>query len=128
MALDRVYMSEGESKDVAFTLTDTAGVAIPLSSLVTARLTLYDVETFEAGVSPTTHIINGRELQDILNTNNVVIHSTSGLVTWTMQAADNPIVTERRQVERHRAVFQFTTATAALPREIEIEVKNLNTL
>ena len=128
MALERVYMNEGESKDVCFTLTDTAGVAVPLSSIATAQLTLYDVETFEPGASPSDHIINGREAQDIKNANNVVIHSTSGSVTWTMQAADNPLVTERRQVERHRAVFQFTTATAALPKEIEIEVKNLNTL
>lgn len=127
MALDRIYVNEGSSKTVTFTLNDNAGLAVPLANISTAILTLYDVETYEPGVSPTVGIINGREEQDVKNANNVTIHATSGLVTWAMQDEDNPIVTIRRQVERHRALFRFEVSTGArLEYEFEIEVKNLS--
>jgi hypothetical protein len=117
-------VSEGSTRDVTFTLYDSAGVVVPLASITSAFLTLWDVDTYEPGGSPTVGIINGRESQNVKNANNVTIHSTSGLVTWTMQAADNPIVTARRQVERHRAKFRFVVGSAELNYKFRIEVRN----
>jgi hypothetical protein len=83
------------------TLADELEVVIPLASLTTLKLTLYDVATGT--------ILNTRNLQDVLNANNVTYHGTSGLLTWSVQPADHAIVSTRGQIaERHRAVFDFT--------------------
>ena len=89
------------------TLTDELGVVIPLSSMTTLKLSLYDVRTGTA--------LNSRTLQDVLNANNVTYHATSGLLTWSVQPADHAIVSARTDltVERHRAVFDFTWNSGA---------------
>lgn len=125
MAIDRIRdVNERSSKVVTFTLKDQAGAPVPAASLTAAELTLYDVETYE-NASPAVGILNDRQGQNVLNLNNVTIHSTSGLVTWTMQPEDNVIVTERRQVERHRAMFHFAWSGGSFDYECEIEVVNL---
>lgn len=120
MAIDRIRVDEGATYVHAFTPTGAEDIAA-------ARLTLYDVETYDPSTSPTTGILNGREGQDVFNVNGVVIDDESDeLVTWTIAAADNTIVTGRRQIERHRAEFTFTLADASILRyQCEIEVKNL---
>lgn len=127
MPIDRLTgITERSSRTVTFTVTDNAGAAVPLSAITSAALTLYDVDTYVPGASPTVGIINGRDAQDVKNANNVTIHSTSGLVTWSMQPADNVIATSRRQVERHRAEFRFVvTGGVELEYQFEIEVTNL---
>ena len=126
MAIDRIRVNESSSRTVTFTLLDNAGAAIPLSAISTAQLTLYDLDTYVPGASPAEGIINSRDAQDVLNANDVTIHSTSGLVTWAMQPDDNIIVTLRRQVERHRAEFRFVTTNGAeLDYQFEVEVVNL---
>jgi len=126
VAIDRIRANESSSRTVTFTLLDNADVAIPLTAISTAQLTLYDMDTYVPGASPAAGIINSRDAQDVLNTNNVTIHATSGLVTWAMQPDDNVIVTVRRQIERHRAEFRFvTTSGAELDYQFEVEVVNL---
>lgn len=85
------------------TLEDALGVAIPLATIVTAVLTLTDVSTGA--------VINSRSDQDIKNANNVTIHATSGLLTWSLQPADNAIATAGAEYELHRAVFEIVYAT-----------------
>lgn len=126
MAIDRIRANEQSSKTVTFTLLDNLGSAIPLANVATAQLTLFDWDTYVPGGSPVTGIINTRDVQDVLNTNDVTIAATSGLVTWSMQPEDNPIVTVRKQIERHRAEFRFvTTSGAELDYQFEVEVVNL---
>jgi hypothetical protein len=125
VAITRIRLNEHSSRTVTFYLKDNAGVVVPLADIDEAELTLYDVETFVYGASPAEGIINNRDAQNVLNANNVTIHATSGLVTWAMQPDDNPIVTARRQIERHRAEFRFEVNGVELHADpIEFEVGN----
>lgn len=89
------------------TLKDELDVVIPLTSMTTLKLSLYDVAT---GTT-----INSRTLQDVLNANNVTYHASSGLLTWSVQPADHAIVSTRTDisVEQHRAVFDYTWSGGA---------------
>ncbi len=89
---------EGSTGTYEATLKDEDGVAIQLASLTSLTLSLYDVDSRQ--------IINERDNQDALNANNVTVHATSGLLTWSVQAADHAVVGTRR-LERHRAVFEY---------------------
>ena len=81
------------------TFYDETGAVIPVASLNTLVLTLYDSVTLVA--------INSRTQQNILNANNVTVTS-SGLLTWTMQPADNPILNTSLAQELHIALFEWT--------------------
>jgi hypothetical protein len=126
MAIDRVRVNEQSSRTVQFTLKDNTNTVVPLASLSTVTLTLFDWGTYAPGASPVVGILNSRDAQNVKNTNNVTVHATSGLVTWSMQPDDNIIVTLRRQIERHRAEFRFVlTSGAELDYQMEVEVVNL---
>lgn len=108
------------------TLKDETGAAIPLASLTAITLTLFNADVPEP--SPlTANIINGRNEQDVKNTNNVTIHATSGLLTWNMQSADNPIIDERFNTELHIARFDFFygSPTKQGAHEVRFRVENL---
>lgn len=109
-----LYVKEGTGAIYTATLEDSAGTAIPLANLTTITLTLYNV--------PDGEIINSRDDQNVLNQNNVVIHSTSGLLTWTMQAADNVISDTSLDWEHHRALFEFTFSGTGTPGKSEAEI------
>ncbi len=104
-------------------LKDELGVAVPQASIDTATLTFYDKLTGD--------IINNRLAQDINNNNNVTIHATSGLITWSMQKEDNPIMNPKRipigRTEKHVALFEFNYNTTGYAKaEVLIEVENIN--
>ena len=85
------------------TLLDETDAAVPLTSISAITLTLYDRHT--GGT------INSRSAQNIKNANNVTIHATSGLLTWSMQEADNAIQDSTLPAEieeEHIALFQWT--------------------
>ncbi len=124
MAIDRIRVTENSNRVITFSLLDSDGAPVPSASLTEATLTLFDWQT-SGGGSPAVGIINARDGQNVLNANDVTIGATDGSVTWTMQPEDNVIVTERRQVERHRAMFHFAWATGLFDYELEIEVTNL---
>ena len=130
MAIDKVRVNERSSKVVTFTILDENGDPVPDSVLTSATLTLFDLLTGKASGSPMQGVINSRGDQDVLNDNDVTIDG-DGLVTWAMQPADNIIVTPRRQIERHRAMFSFAWPgaspglTGSFDYEFEIEVVNL---
>jgi hypothetical protein len=93
-------VQQDQSLRVSFTLLDDNDMPIPASSLLTATLTLTDLETGRT--------INSRLLQDVLNANNVTI-TEEGRVTWEMQGnADNVLVRSNQQLETHRGRFAFT--------------------
>lgn len=127
--MDRIRVNELSSRIVDFDVLDSDGVVIPAANITVAQLTLYDCDTFVPGASPAEGIINSRDAQSVLNANNVVIADSGSpankLVTWTMQPEDNPIVTPRRQIERHRAEFHFAFTTGEYNTTFEIEVMNL---
>ena len=79
---------------------------IPSADLSSLTLTLYN----EADAS----IINGRSELNVKDANNVTVHATSGLLTWTMQPDDNVIVDTtlgHGKTELHIARFDFTWAS-----------------
>jgi len=123
----RFRCNELTSRRIRFTIKDADGAAVPFAALLNAELTLIDLDTGSGwnGGSPRPGVINSRDQQDVLNANNVTIHSTSGLVTWLVQADDNPIITQRRQVERHLAMFLFAWADGEFRFECELDVNNL---
>src|SRR5687768_4490035 len=103
------------------TIKDPDKEPIPLASLSTLTLTLYSVRTKA--------IINSRDAQDVLNDHNVTVHATSGLLTWTMQPADNAIVTgeEALQFAKHTALFEWTWGGDKEGRhEKEFTIRNLH--
>lgn len=102
------------------TIKDEDGSAIPAASLTSLTLTLYDLS------DPDRAIINSRDGQNVLNANNVTVDS-SGVVTWTMQAADNTIQNDDRYAERHKALFVFTwdSGNKSGIHEVEFDVRNV---
>lgn len=115
-------VNEGTTFLYTCTLKDESGVVVPLSAIGALTLTLYDVDSDT--------IINSRDTQNVLNANNVTVHATSGLLSWTAQAADNPIVLATRpagSLERHIALFEWTWATTKKGKhELEIFVQQLS--
>lgn len=102
-------------------LEDADGTAIPLTNITAITITLYDVSSGD--------IINSRNDQDVLNDNDVTIHATSGLLTWDMQADDNPIVSSSLEVdkeEHHKALFEFVGNFTASPGKHEFDILVLN--
>jgi hypothetical protein len=86
-------------------LKDEAGVVIPAASLASLTLSLYDVASAT--------ILNERDDQDALNTNNVTVDG-SGNLAWSVQPADHAVVSTRANaIERHRAVFRYSWSGGA---------------
>lgn len=100
-------------------ITGNDGVTpLPLASISTLVLTLYAIKG-----DGTDQIINGRNAQNILNTNNVVV-TVGGALTWTIQIADTTLV-EDLPFERHIALFEWTGAFGAGKQEIVLPIRNL---
>ena len=109
---------EGCTAKYTATIKDESGAALAAAALHTLTLTLYD-QTSET-------ILNSRNRQDVLNTNNVAIDA-SGVLTWTMQPADNAVLDATQKVERHVALFEWTwdSGAKAGKYEVKIDVENL---
>lgn len=100
---------EGGLGLLAFEVVDGAGGQVPLASLVTLEMTLYDEATGSLSGGP---VINSRSAQSVKNANGGVVTEAGGVTTAviTLGASDNPIVTAGTLWERHRAFFQWTWA------------------
>jgi hypothetical protein len=90
-------------------IVDLSGNGVPNTSLITGTLSLYDVD------SGTT--INAWNDTDIL-ANAAVTIDGSGNITWNREAEDNPLLSDRRDVEKHYAEFRFTWADGALTHRV----------
>ena len=124
MSIERFRFDERSSGSIEGDIVDREGDPVLAASLTAAELTLYDIDTGAGGGSPRPGILNSRDAQDVLNTNNVAIDN-DGHFIWSVQPADNVIVTARRQIERHRAMFYFEWATGEFRFECELDVVNL---
>lgn len=128
LLLTRYRFNAGASGQITGIITDPAnGDPVEASTLQSATLTLYDLASFVPDSSPVEGAINARDRQDILGTGSPlgdrdVTYGTGGVFTWAVQPADNVIVTPRRQIERHRAVFTFDWDGGSSVQEFEIEV------
>lgn len=71
---------------------------VALSSLMTLTLSVYDIGTGT--------ILNSRDNQNVLNTNNVTF--VGGALQWAVQPADHAVVSDYLTLEKHRAIFEFT--------------------
>lgn len=127
----RLRFTERTSARVLGTILDRDNTVVPASALQEATLTLWDYDTGE--------ILNSRNEQDVLGigsppaANGVTIYDalqsdpdgTQYNFEWLLDPEDNAIVTQRRQVERHKALFRFLSSTTQLHAEFEIDVDNL---
>lgn len=101
-------------------LVDNDGVTpIPGATLSTLTLTLYAIKA-----DGTDGIVNGRNAQNVLNTNNVTIDG-SGTLVWLVQIGDTTLI-EAIPFERHIALFQWTWPSGAGKHEVVLLVRNLH--
>lgn len=94
-------------------ITDENAAPIPVADLTSIKLTLKNADT---GV-----VINARDQQDVKNLNGVAIDS-DGMLVWTMEPEDNPLIDTTRKKERHRALFEFVFGSKQGSHEFEIFV------
>ena len=107
-ASDLDVIAEKSTPDLTATVKDEDGNTIAGSSLVTLTLTLYNKSTGA--------IINSRDAQNVLNTNQVTVDG-SGLLTFAMLALDTVIVDATLatgSLETHVALFTYTWLDGAV--------------
>lgn len=118
MSIERFTILEDSSYELTLTWRNEDGNAIALAEVSTLTLTYY--QRFSGD------IINSRSDQNVLNTNNVTYHATSGLMTWTVQPADTAITDTALDIEAHRALFEIQlTSGARGKKEVDLYVTNL---
>lgn len=111
-------VNEKSTAKYTATLKDEDDVIIPAANIVSLTLTLCEVADGT--------IINSRDDQDVLNTNNVTVDS-SGILIYTIQELDNIIVNSALATEVHRATFKMTfNTTGKATWDIDISVRNLS--
>lgn len=93
-------------------LNDHLNQPIPLADIVSLTLTLTQIDKPATGPEIIGAIVNNREDQDVLNANNVTVHTTSGLLSFFIQSLDTAIIDATKLYETHRATFQCTYNTA----------------
>lgn len=123
MAIENLSDSilERTSALLEFTLTDEDGAnsAVVAAQVTAMTLTYYDEETGQ--------IINNRDLQSVLDLNNVALDDSTGVVTWSMQPDDSIIVDARKSSERHVASFSWTWGAGKINRyDVSFLVLNIN--
>lgn len=118
----QLVVAERTSLRLTATLLDEMGAAIPAAGLSTLTLTLYNRD------STLKEIINSVDDVNILNSGRGTVHATSGLLTLTLDPADNQIIDSSQDQEWHRALIEGTYGggAKAFKSEIEFPVRNLN--
>jgi hypothetical protein len=123
---ESLQVNEHSSASFSAELWDEDGAPIGADAVSLARLTLYDVSTGT--------VLNGRDDQDVLNTNDVVIEDekddsdtiTRTVLRWAMQPDDNRIVNQtRRSAERHAALWTIEWTGGHVHHETAIAVRPL---
>ena len=96
---------ENATSEYTATLKDKSGAVIPAADITALTLTLYLQ-------SNSATLINSRDAQNVLNTNNVTV-SSSGVLVWSMQKADNEVVDQDLDKELHIGLFQYSWNSGA---------------
>jgi len=108
MASQTTYEA-GTTAKFSGTIKDHNGTAIPLANIATLTLRLTN--------SRTGTVINSRSADgtstgtggaNALNSGNVTVHSTSGAMSWNIQAADTTLQDTSRDYESYVAEFTWT--------------------
>ncbi len=104
---DEVTVKQNNTYVITFNLVDEALDPITLPVLGTFVCSQYYYNARQTK-SDKHHldIINGRDAQDVLNANNVVV-TTNGTVTWTVQAEDTAKLNSKLDEEVHITMFQW---------------------
>ena len=97
-------LCEGTTGVYTFQVVDEASLGIEGSQLNSLTLTYYDLATGA--------ILNNRDGQNVLNTNNVTLTTVSGpplvtTVAWDIRPEDTILHDVRRETEQHIALFQW---------------------
>ena len=118
----QLVVAERTSLRLTATLLDETGAAIPSAGLTALTLSLYNRD------SASKEIINSVDQTNILNAGRGTVHVSSGLLTCTLDPADNQIIDPTLDQEWHRALIQGTYAAGAkaFKSEIDFPVRNLN--
>lgn len=125
MSLAEPYEIEvNESSSLVYTATLKDEDDDPILAADISALTLTLIETDSGDV------VNSRDGQNVLNTNNCTIHATSGLFTWNIQVEDTEILGAGvDEFETHLATITVGWGTGRqMHREILIKVKNLRSV
>lgn len=117
-----IIVAEKSTLRIMATLVDETGAAIPSAALTALTLTLYNRD------STGKEIINSVSDVDILNTGRGVVHASSGLLTVTLDPADNAIVDTAVDLEWHRALVEgsYAAGAKAFKHEVDFKVRNLD--
>lgn len=116
-------INESSSALKPFYLRDLNGDPLVTAQLTGLTLTLHDPATGA--------IINSRDGQDVLNTNDVTVADVSldgetiAKVSWAIQPEDTPILDDTKAKERRTALFKFTWAQGQHYHAYEFQVVNL---
>ena len=113
------HVREKTTRRYTAALKDETGAAIGGGALSSLKLTLYNRADGA--------IINSRNQQNVLNVNGVTVDA-SGILTWTMEPADNPIIDAALSYEEHIALFElgWSSETKKNNHEVIIRVENVN--
>ena len=119
-----IEVNEKTALPITATLKNSAGTAITLAQIDSIEMTLVNVlETTLAS-----SIVNSRQKQNVLTTNDCTMHATSGLFTWNVQVEDTTILgtTPIGKRESHLATITVTWDTdKQMQQEIELAILNL---
>jgi hypothetical protein len=119
MAVSRSYhnVHEKQTGSYVHTLKDETEAAVASATINSMTIQVYDEET-KAPI---------RAEQSALNANNVTIHATSGLVTWTVQPTDLVVKNQKRDVATVVAAFTtiWSSSTKRFTHEAIFTVTNL---
>jgi hypothetical protein len=112
MADSYIQARDRVAGEYTFTIRNKAGTIV--TALTSLTLSLWIKGT------PTPTYINSRNKQNVLNLNNVTF--AGGVVTWSMQPADNALAGDADEI--HLALFEWVATGEDDFHEIEISVPN----
>lgn len=112
-------VNEQTSGQYTATLVANDGVTpLPGGTLTTLTLSLYVIKA-----DGTQQVVNSRNVQNVLNLNNVTI-SAGGALAWAVQPGDTTLV-ETLAFERHIAIFKWTWPAGQGEHEVVLVVRHL---
>ena len=111
-------LNENSSALYTASLKDPEGVAVTKDMLESLSLTWYDPDRED-------EIVNGREVQDVFDTNNVTI-DVNGVLSWEIQPEDTIILNATKRFERRKALFHFVWSEGEHFHEASISIRNLH--
>jgi len=110
-------INEGSTARYEAALFDETGAAIPASLITALTLTMVQAATGA--------IINGRNVQNVLNANQVTVDA-AGMLRYDLQPADTAMLDPTQGAEFHRATFRCTFGvTGQANWDVDFRIRNL---